>query len=236
MDEKNESTFRTGTGTPPPVPPSRRSRLWLWILLAVIFIAGAFIFYRHTHQTAGENAGGGGKRGGYGAAAPPVMISTATAKTGDIGVYITALGTVTPVNTVAIQSRIAGQIMKVNYKEGQLVHAGDSLIEIDSGPYQAAVDQAQGQLVRDTALLSDAKVDLERYKTAFASNAIPHQQYETQVATVKANEGTVQLDQGNLASAKVQLASGQHRAGQRLESGRHHAIATDHGDLQRFGR
>ena len=96
--------------------------------------------------------------------------------------------------------------MKVDYQEGQDVKIGDPLVEIDPAPYQAAVTQAQGQFARDTALLEDAKLDLERYQEAYASNAIPKQQYDTQVAIVHQDEGTVQLDQGNLDSAKVNLA------------------------------
>ena len=134
------------------------------------------------------------------------MVSTATAQSGDIGIYVNALGVVTPLNTVSIVSRVQGQIMKVYYREGQLVRAGDPLVEIDSGPNQAALTQTEGQLARDTALLDDARLDLERYQEAFASNAIPKQQLDTQVATVHQYEGTVKLDQGQLANAKVQLA------------------------------
>ena len=134
------------------------------------------------------------------------MVSTATAQKGDIGIYVTALGVVTPLNTVSVNSRVQGQIMKVNYQEGQLVHAGDPLVEIDPGPYQAALTQAEGQLDRDRALLENARLDLERYQEAFASNAIPKQQLDTQVATVHQYEGTVKLDQGQLDNAKVQLA------------------------------
>jgi multidrug efflux system membrane fusion protein len=170
-------------------------------LAAVIVIFGVIAYFTH-RQTAG-NAAGGGR---YGANGAPVMVTVATAREGDIGVYVPALGVVTPLNMVSVQSRVAGQIMKINYQEGQLVHAGDLLIEIDPGPYQAAVTQAQGQLARDKALLADARLDLQRYQEAFASNAIPKQQYDTQVATVQQYEGTVQLDQGNLDNANVQLA------------------------------
>ncbi|MGB8368836.1 MAG: efflux RND transporter periplasmic adaptor subunit [Limisphaerales bacterium] len=134
------------------------------------------------------------------------MVSTATAQKGDIGIYVTALGVVTPLNTVSVNSRVQGQIMKVNYQEGQLVHAGDPLVEIDPGPNQAALTQAEGQLDRDRALLENARLDLDRYQEAFASNAIPKQQLDTQVATVHQYEGTVKLDQGQLDNAKVQLA------------------------------
>ena len=134
------------------------------------------------------------------------MVSTATAQQGNIGIYVNALGVVTPLNTVSVNSRVQGQIMKVNYQEGQLVHAGDPLVEIDPGPNQAALTQAEGQLARDTAQLEDARLDLERYQEAFASNAIPRQQLDTQVAVVHQDEGTVKLDQGQLDNAKVQLA------------------------------
>jgi multidrug efflux system membrane fusion protein len=127
------------------------------------------------------------------------MVSTATAQSGNIGVYVNGLGVVTPLSTISVNSRVEGQITKVYYQEGQMVHLGDPLLDIDPGPNQAALTEAKGQLARDSALLDDAKLDLERYQEAFASNAIPKQQLDTQV-------GTVELDQGQLDNAKVQLA------------------------------
>jgi membrane fusion protein, multidrug efflux system len=133
------------------------------------------------------------------------MISTATAQTGNINLYTYGLGTVTPVYTVSIEARVAGQITAVNYKEGQHVNVGDPLVDIDPRPYQAAVTQAQGQWEHDKASLEDANIDLSRYKEAVSSNAIPQQQYDTQLATVHEDEGTVEVDEGNLSNAEVNL-------------------------------
>ena len=136
---------------------------------------------------------------------PPVMVSPATVRKGDIGVYVNRIGSVIPVYTVQVKSRVDGQLMSVNYVEGQMVHAGDSLVEIDPRPYQAQLTQAEGQLARDQALLENARVDLDRYQVAYRSNAIPEQQLATQVATVHQDEGTVKLDQGQVDTAKLQI-------------------------------
>lgn len=188
---------------PPSYPPARqtppkRSRRWPWILGLIILVLVVLLFiHRHSSKQAA---------GGRGAFGQTTMISTATAQTGNLGVYVEALGIVTPVYTVSVEARVAGQITTVSYKEGQHVRVGDPLVDIDPRPYQAAVDQAAGQLQHDRALLQDAQIDLARYKEALASNAIPEQEYETQVATVNEDQGTVQLDQGNLDNASVNLA------------------------------
>jgi len=134
------------------------------------------------------------------------MISTATASSGEIGVYVNALGTVTPLNTVSLTARVAGQIAKVEYQEGQLVHAGDPLVEIDPAPFQAAVTQAEGQLARDQAQLDLAKINLQRDTDLLKKGVISKQEFDTQTATDHQAEGTVKLDQGNLDQAKVNLA------------------------------
>jgi len=139
-------------------------------------------------------------------ASRPIPILTATANKGEMGIYVEALGTVTPVYTVTVTSRVQGQIMEVYYREGQMVRKGDPLLEIDPRPYQAAVTQAEGQLAHDTALLNEARIDLDRYRTALSRNAIAQQQVYDQEQTVKQYEGTVQNDQGALDNAKVNLA------------------------------
>ena len=144
----------------------------------------------------------GGAKGGV---PPSLMITTATAQKGEIGSYVNALGVVTARNTVSVKSRVDGQLLKVLFQEGQLVHAGDALVEIDAAPFQASLAQAEGQLARDRALLENAHLDLSRYQEAFARNAIPRQLLDTQGALVHQYDGTVMLDQGLVDNARVQL-------------------------------
>lgn len=134
-----------------------------------------------------------------------VPISTATVRKGDIGVYVEGLGLVTPVNTATITSRVQGQIVAIHYREGQMVRQGDPLIDIDPRPYEAALSQVEGQLAHDEAVLSQAKIDLDRYQAAFSRNAIAQQQVYDQEQAVKQDEGTVKNDQGIVDNAKVNL-------------------------------
>ncbi len=172
------------------------------IILVLALVVLLIIWKRHGH--AATQPAAGGRRGGAGLG--PVMVSTTKAQQGSIGIYVNALGVVTPLNTVSVSSRVQGQITAVNFQEGQMVQAGDSLVEIDPGPNQAALTQAEGQLARDNAILENAKLDLQRYQEAYSKNAIPKQQLDTQGATVHQDEGTVKLDQGLLDNARVQLA------------------------------
>jgi len=199
---------RTPSGLPSnPAAQDSRGRSsfpFFGVVLVVVLVIGGVWWLRHRGQTPAAAGATGGKGAGYGAG--PASVTTTTAVMGDIGVYVNALGSVTPINLVSINSRVQGQIVKLSYQEGQYVKVGDPLIEIDPGPNQAALTQAEGQLERDMALLANAKLDLQRYQDAFASNAIPKQQLDTQIAIVNQYEGTVKLDQGLLDNARVQLA------------------------------
>ena len=137
---------------------------------------------------------------------PAVTISTTNAAMGDIDQVVWALGIVTPVYTAMVSPRVDGQLLTVNYTEGQMVTTNDLLAEIDPAPYQALEVEAEGQLARDKALLEGAKVDLGRYQDAYAKKAIPKQQVDDQLALVHQDEGTVKFDQGQLDNAKVQVA------------------------------
>jgi multidrug efflux system membrane fusion protein len=136
---------------------------------------------------------------------PPVVVVAATARAQDMPIYLTALGTITPTNTVTVHSMVTGQLQQLGFVEGQNVRAGQMLAQLDPRPYQAALTQAEGQLVHDKALLANARIDLVRYQTLLAQNSIAQQQVATQQALVKQYEGTVQTDAGSVASAKVQL-------------------------------
>ena len=176
-----------------------------FVIALVVGIGAGYFFMRPksaakeaTHSASGR----GGKSGG---GLPDPTVTTAIAQRGDIDISIDALGTVTPQQSVTITSRVQGQITKILYKEGQMVQKGDPLIEIDSRPYQAVLDQAKGQLAKDSATLKGDKIDLERYQSAYESQAISKQQVDDQVQIVKQFEGALIADRGSVESAQANL-------------------------------
>ena len=181
--------------SPPETARSGSRRRWLWLSLCVLLLLGLIAYFLWPKSTK--------------AAAPPpppVPVVAATSHKGDIGVYYSGLGAVTPLATVTVKSRVDGQLMSVRYREGDTVHQGDLLVEIDDGPYRAALTQAEGQLMRDQAALENARIDLIRYQQLVPQKAIPEQQLATQQATVHQDEGVVKVDEGQIESAKVNLA------------------------------
>jgi multidrug efflux system membrane fusion protein len=134
-----------------------------------------------------------------------VPVVAAKATKGDIGVYYTGLGSVTPLYTVTVKTRVDGQLMNIYYKEGQTVRKGALLAEIDPRPFQVQLTQAEGQLIKDKAALENARIDLARYETLLPKNAVPEQQVATQKATIAQDEGAVKTDEGNIDNAKLNL-------------------------------
>ena len=186
----------------PDAPPRRRRRRWLrWILAALLVLVagGIWLSYRR-HEEAAAQA-----QQRKAAQNTAIKVVAARAHQGSIGVYVNGLGTVIPLNTINVSSRVDGQLMQVLYREGQMVHQGDLLVVVDPRPYQVLLTQYQGNLQRDQALLANARVDLDRYRALVSRNAIPEQTYATQVSLVKQDEGNVMSDQGLIDSAKLNI-------------------------------
>jgi len=186
-------------------PPRHRSSSHVRLWLVILALAGGAAWYIHSK---GAPAAGSAAKAPAGAAKKgpgAVPVVAAEARRGDIGVYITGLGSVTPIYTVTIKSRVDGQLMHVHYNEGNLVREGDLLLEIDPRPYQVQLEQAEGQMVRDQANLANARVDLARYEKLVAQDALPEQQLATQKAIVTQDEGVVKVDQAQIDNAKLNL-------------------------------
>lgn len=193
-------------GTEPAL--SRRHRHPLRTALIAILLAGLIggVWYWSTHRAqpgAGSAGGHGGMKGAGGNRAQAV--SVAAVRRADIRVWLNALGTVTPRNLVSVRARVDGTLLRVNFSEGQMVKMGELLAEIDPRPFQIQLDQAKGQLVRDTALLDNAGLDLARYQDLLGKDAIARQQVETQKALVRQYQGTVESDRSQVANARLQL-------------------------------
>jgi len=173
-------------------------RALVWIVILLIFGVGFLLVLRQHDAPAAA-------RSPRGAGGGPVMLTSATANKGDIGNYLDSIGTVTPVYTSSITSQVNGIVTAVHYREGRIVRKGDPLIDIDPRPYEATLLQAQGTLERDQNVLAQAKMDLERYKDAWARRAIPKQTLDDQEKLVLQDEGTVKLDQGTVQFDQVQV-------------------------------
>ncbi len=189
-------------------PPSRHGGLgWLWaiLILAAVCAGGYFIVPRFLPaKSAGAGAPGGSGKGPKGPGVIPVI--AAKAKVGDLSIFLNGLGSVTALQTVAIHTRVDGQLDKVLYTEGQIVKEGDLLAEIDPRPFQVQLTVAQGSLIRDQALLNNAQHDLDRYVKLLAQNlSVTQQQVDTQRALVAQYDGAVKTDQGNVDSAQLNI-------------------------------
>lgn len=214
---------------PPPAEPrllSAPRKPWYtrpatWIVVVVLVVAGAWLWHARsggdttapaTGGADGKRAGykgkggGAGKRGGPMGANDVMPVGVATAKRSDLPIYLAGLGSVTPVATVTVKPRVDGQLVAIDYREGQIVRPGEVLAQIDPRPFQVVVEQAEGTLARDQALLANAKVDYERYKKLVEQDSIATQQLDTQKSLVSQLEGTVKGDRGNFDSAKLQLS------------------------------
>lgn len=177
--------------------PGKRRLLSIAIGVLVAALALVWLFSGHS-QPGGQESGRWGATG-------PIPVGVARAGAGDVRVTLDALGTVTPLATVTVKPEVSGILQKIDFKEGQMVRAGDVLAEIDPRPYQAALDQAKGTLARDEAQYANAQIDLKRYQSLWAQNAVSQQTLATQEAQVRTDAGTVEADKGAVEAAAVNL-------------------------------
>lgn len=205
---------------PAAVPPRRHMRRNLLVGAILLLMLGAgWYWYSQRGASAPGGAGAPGARmpggpagpgafgpGGPGAGMPRSPVVVATAVRRDMDVTLNGLGNVTPVSNVTVRAQVSGPLLRVLFQEGQMVKAGDVLAEIDPRPFQATLDQAIGQLTRDQALLQNARIDQQRYRTLLGQDSIARQQVDTQDALVRQYEGTVKTDQANVDSAKLQVS------------------------------
>jgi multidrug efflux system membrane fusion protein len=195
-----------------PAAPVSKSRAWVWLIIIAIVAGLGFWYFRGSRaSTAAQSpaAPGGAAKGqgrpGAGAGGFVVPVVAATAQRGELPVYLNGLGTVTAFNTVTVRTRVDGQITKINFQEGQFVHQGQELVEIDSRPFQVQLEQAEGQLAKDQAQLRDAQVNYDRFQLLYKEGVIPKQQMDTQQAQVGQFDGSIKADQAQVDNAKLQI-------------------------------
>ena len=176
------------------------SRRWVWLsILSILVVSGYFLVTRlgETHSPSAQASS---------ATRPGMPVAAVAAKRGDLNRYLTAIGNVAAFNTVTVKSRVDGQIVKVAFKEGDTVHQGDLLVEIDPRPYQAQLSQAEGQLAKDQATLLNAKITLARDRSLYQQGVIARQDFDNQQSVLGQSAGAVTSDRANIDAAKVQLA------------------------------
>lgn len=184
------------------LPSHKKRRWWIWLLILAVLAVAVWYFRGVAAKQAEKSSAAARAR--LGNQATPV--SVATAKVGNLPVYYTGLGTVIAFYTVTVHTRVDGQIMQVYFKEGQFVREGEALVEIDPRPYQVQLEQAQGQLAKDTAALHDATIDFNRDTTLSSEGIIPKQQLDTQTSAMEQAKGATVADQGAIDTAKLDLA------------------------------
>ncbi len=181
--------------------PAQGGSGWVWLIIAGVILAGGFVAY--LYWPAISKGLGLVEKAPTSQPVRAVPVVTATAKRGDLPIYLTGLGTVTASNSVTVRTRVDGELMKVNFTEGQIVQAGDLLAQIDPRPFEAQLAQDEGQLAKDQASLDNAKLDLARYERA--GEAASQQQRDTAAAAVKQFEGSIKVDEGQIQNTKLQL-------------------------------
>ncbi|MCF5646083.1 MdtA/MuxA family multidrug efflux RND transporter periplasmic adaptor subunit [Pseudomonas syringae] len=185
----------------------RKSRRWLisLLVLVVIVVLCWWLWPASTPGKGAESKKAGAGRPGFGASAVAVPVRVAPATEGDFPIYYKALGTVTAMNTLNVRSRVAGELVKIYFQEGQMVKAGDLLAEIDPRSYQVALQQAEGTLATNQALLKNAQLDVQRYRGLFAEDSIAKQTLDTAESLVNQYQGTIKTNQAAVAEAKLNL-------------------------------
>jgi multidrug efflux system membrane fusion protein len=201
MDERTRTDNEVAPGVrrtaPPPLikkPSGSRAGTIVGLIVLIAIAVGAYELVGWMRSGAPTTRG-----------QPPQSVGAATIGTGDIRIIVNALGTVTPIATVTVQTQIDGQLTEVAFTEGQTVKKGDFLAQIDQRPYQLLQAQYEGQLARDQGVLAQAQVDLARYQKLAEQNSIARQQYEDQVYIVQQDEGTVKLDQAQIDQQKLNV-------------------------------